>query len=291
MLDSNIKFNRAYSLQIEGANKKFVNVELPFTIEFNIIRKDLSGTNEGTIRVYNLSPDKRALIKKDISDYDTARFINLSAGYLNRKANILTGFINQAYSVREGVDYVTHLNCYDGGYAYSSAFVSVPPYSAGTTKRNIALDMIKRLKPYGVELGAVGVIDGVIARGESFIGNPIHYLRDNFGGNFFIDSNKAYILGDDEGFSLNNIVIGPESGLIGTPIREELMVKVELLFEPSVQIGQIITLAASSDKSFNGKYKIIAIEHSGIISEAVNGEARTNLTLQSSLTKFTEVVI
>jgi len=53
----------------------------------------------------------------------------------------------------------------------------------------------------------------------------------------------------------------------------------DILFEPRLQIGQVVELNSNFFKKLNGQYKIIGIRHSGTISDAVAGRCKTTVEL------------
>ena len=138
------------------------------------------------------------------------------------------------------------------------------------------------LTPFNVLPGAIGNFTGKLNRGACFYGNPIDILssKDVFNGNFFIDNEKAYCLNDNEYIESENVpVINADSGLLGTPVREQGYIDFDIIFEPQFYIGQYVFLDSQTEKSYNGFYKVTSIHHKGVISDAVSGTLITSVGL------------
>lgn len=270
------KYNRNYELVIQKRDGTFLRITRPFTVEFDIHRNSLSSANTCSIRIYNLNQNSRNQIRKDQFDFGDLRTIGFSAGYGDKLSLAFAGNITQAWSVREGTNMITQIECYDGGFAYVNAITS-NQYPAGTQVGSI-IDSLARTLP-GVQVGAIGDFPGQISRGNSYTGNTIERLTEITGGSFFIDNGKANCLRDGECLDGDIPLINAEAGLLGTPVKEQQYINLELLFEPSIAVGQLIQLQSVTAEVFNGSHKVLSIKHRGIISDAVSGSAVTSLGL------------
>ena len=52
-----------------------------------------------------------------------------------------------------------------------------------------------------------------------------------------------------------------------------------MIFEPRLQIGQFVRIKSQTETFYNGVYKVVGIEHSGIISDAQSGQCKTKVSL------------
>lgn len=200
----------------------------------------------------------------------------LRAGYGTNLATIFTGNVSQAWSVREGVNFITQIECFDGGFAFVNGVPPQTPFPAGVGTRDVARAFISNL-PH-VEVGAIGNYEGTLSRGNSYSGNAVDILnREILGGGFFIDNGKGNALKTNEYIITPTVpVINAKSGLLGTPVLEQTVVRFDMLFEPSLIVGQKIKLdSITGDGNFNGEYKITAVKHRGTISGAVAGSVIT----------------
>lgn len=273
-----LKFGRNYILTIQATGGGEIVIKPPFTIEFDIKRDTLSSLNVASIRIYNLSEKTRSQIRKNQYDFGLYKKIRLDAGYGNNLSTIMIGNVTKASSVREGVNFVTSIECYDGGFAFNNAFTS-QQYPSGTANTSVVANLVDSLKPYGVDRGVIGELEGSTGRGNSYSGATCNILKELTGGAFFIDNQRANILGDNEYIEGDVTVINSSTGLLGTPKREEAYLIFDMLFEPKLAVGRKIKLKSSTEKNYNGEYKVISIHHKGMISESVGGSVITSVGL------------
>ena len=279
-----IKLGRNYRLIIQIEGGETITVKPPFTLEFNAIRDTLSDANVGDFRIYNLGADARALIRKDEDDSTVRKTVIFRAGYGENMSQAFIGNISKAWSIREGVDFVTNINAFDGGAALVNVTLDVA-FPKGSPQRSIIRSMISKLQEQGVKPGAIGQYLGKSLRGNSFTGPVAQTLSDLTGDGFFIDNNKANVLKDKEVLDVPIYKIDSSTGLLGTPTRQRRYVDLEMLFEPQIVVGQMVRLDSSTiesnfnknDPGFDGIYKVLSVAHQGIISEAVAGKATTTL--------------
>lgn len=268
------KFGRNYELTIGTQGGGTLQVALPFTVEFDITRNTLTSANVCQIRIFNLSQINRNRIRFNVSDYGTFRPIVFKAGYGANPPMIFTGNISQAWSVREGVNFITQIECYDGGFAFANGVTNMQ-FPAGTPQQTVVGTLAGNLP--NVAKGAIGSYPGTLGRGNSYSGNTTEILREVTGGGFFIDNGKANALGTNEFIndSTGLLVINSVVGLLGTPVLEQTIVRFDMIFEPRLNAGNRINLQSSTEKNFNGLYKVTAVKHRGMISESVAGAVIT----------------
>lgn len=299
------KFGRDYHLSVgtyRGAQKdsqyfgEVLLIEPPFTIEFDITRNTLTSANVCQIRIYNLSSLNRNQLRFDPMNNGDYRPVVLKAGYGDNLPTIFSGNVTQAWSVREGDNYITTIECFDGGYAFVNAITNIP-FAAGTPY----IDIIKTIAgslPH-TSLGAVGKFPGTLNRGNTYSGDSTSILSELSGFGMFIDNGKVNVLGNNE--YIDNVgipIIDASAGLLGTPIRENTILTFDMIFEPRAVVGQLVQLQslaggsngvsmqgqqltgkASPNTNFNGFYKIIGVKHRGMISESVCGAVITSLQM------------
>jgi hypothetical protein len=283
------KFGRSYSMVAQGTTGIFLTVEPPFTLEFDITRNIFSSTNVAQLRVFNLAPNTRNLLRKNVIDLDDQRTVTLKAGYGDNLPVVFAGNITQAWSVREGrTNFITQIESFDGGFAFATGITS-RTFQAGASMRSVLEAIIEDLP--GVSLGVIG--DGydfsIGSRGNTYSGNSAQLLTELTNGQFYIDNGKAYILGNSECILGQTATISANTGLLGTPLREQSFISIDMVFEPSIVCGQIVDLQSGTDQTFNGEYKVASVKHRGTISPVVCGEAITTLVLDASAQSLTVV--
>lgn len=271
-----VKFDRNYSLSIEKADGEMLIVKPPFTLEMDITRNALTSANICSLRIYNLSERNRSLIRKDRNNFDIYRKVELMAGYGTNLATIFSGNVTAAWSVREGTNFISQIESFDGGFAYVNGQVNTQ-FPAFTPTRSIISAITDSLP--GVQKGLIGDFPESIQRGNAISGSATDALEQVTNGNFFIDNSVVQCLKPDECIGAEALVVNSQSGLLGTPIREEAILHFDMLFEPALFIGKRIILNSSTGQNFNGEYKCISIHHRGIISPVVSGTLITTVGL------------
>jgi len=190
---------------------------------------------------------------------------------------LFNGFVKQAGSVRQGTEFQTVIEAYDGGFAMTEGQAEVS-VSAGQKVGDVLKKLAQSLP--GIEGATVGDgYDDVTKRGQVIFGNPVEHLRMATRNRFFIDKNRAYILADNEILPGDIGKIDSTTGLIGTPKKNATVLEVELIFEPRVTICQALELESITFPEANGTFKVIEISHRGMISPQVAGSVTTSLKL------------
>lgn len=278
------KINRNYILKVQKTDDPRFSIEIkpPFTLEFDIQRNNFSSGCNSSLRIYNLSQESRAQIRKDQRESLLNKYVILSAGYGDDMAVLFIGQVTQAFSVREGNNFITQIEAHDLALAPALGHISVS-YPANTSYRFIVIDLIKKLKPLGIDLGYVGLVEGKSGRGQSWSGNIVDILREITGGAFFIDNGKGNVLRDNEHISGTAILVDSSTGLIGTPKLFDNSITFDVLFDPRIAIGKIISLRSKTNPTYNGDYAVTGLSHKGTISPVVSGTAITTIRCISSI--------
>ncbi len=260
-----------------------VVINYPLTVQFDINRSCMGSANTGRFRILNLKEDTRRRIFRDRWETTVYRQMIFRAGYEGQKPLPIAfvGNIQEAQSHRQGPDWVTEIEAFDGGKAITDSQVS-QTFPAGSSTQAIIAELFKGLQ--NVTPGAIGNFDGETGRGVSIMGNPWNVLQNTVAndGMCFIDNERVNAIKHDE-FIENAggiLLINSGTGLLNTPRRHNTMVDVDVLFEPRVVIGQKVRL--KSVESINdGDYQVLGIHHVGTISGAVAEKAMTTLSLRS----------
>ena len=244
------------------------NITVPqnLTIKFTVTRKAQTSTQTAQFRIYGLGPAHRQAVFKDRFDWTTFRAIQFQAGYQNFTPLIFNGTILQAYSEREGnVDTVTVIDAFDGGYPMTNGWISttVPP---GTRADEVIASFGGQL-PGVSSQPIVGSFPTVNMRTEVICGNTWGVIQEKSGGNATIDNGQVKALNPNEALASTEIpLISSQTGLIGVPRRSGVMVEFDMVFEPRMNLFQLVDLQSSFNPQFNGPHKIMAFEHRGAIS-------------------------
>lgn len=273
-----IKWTRNYILSVQTAGG-WIDITMPYTLTFTVSRNTLAQANTGRFTILNLAEDTRRRIYKDKYKTEIYKGIELRAGYGEDKETlplIFKGNIKQAYSQRNGVNYETSVEAYDAGFAYVNANTG-RSFAQGTPDKQIIESLIKDL-PH-ISVGKIGEFKDKLVKGNTMQGPTVELLKNITKSNFFIDNEKAYCLKENECYRGNIQTITSDTGLLGSPLREEALLTFSIMFEPRLQIGQFVHLESQTEKLFNGDYKVIGLEHQGTISDATSGRCITKAAL------------
>lgn len=276
------KYNRVYELEVQFVQEdgEVLFIRLPFTLEFFVQRSVMSSSvNMCRMRVYNLSKETRNKLRFNISTYGVYRRVILKAGYGDYVAEIYRGNISQCQSQRLGTDWVTTLDCFDGGFAYVNG-ISSHQFPEGTTERQKIKRLIGDL-PFVKEGVISNSFNARAERGNTVCGSTASLIKEITGDAMFIDMETVSVLKNDEYMAALNsevITIDARNGLIGTPSQELTFVTCDMIFDPRLNIGEAIYLDSLTADNYNGLHKINAVTHQGTISAAVCGELITTAT-------------
>jgi hypothetical protein len=298
---SQVKFGRTYKFTAQFQDGSILNIELPTTIEFNLTRSTLGSINNAQIRIYNLGSKNRQLLRYDWSNNKSNIIVTLTAGYGVNLPIIFKGNIAQAWSYREGTDFVTTIQVQDGGFTALNSLI--PPscnFAAGTTLQKIYKTLMGYLqncsfgaigKSYIYEKDAQGNLTSKLlktSRSTSYTGDVIENLTTLSGRGFFIDNGMSYIATNKEFSKIQGLtpIIDASTGLLNTPLIEVQKVTFDMIFEPSLFVGQLIQLKSQSaaflnnvtiNNQTNNYYKITSLKHRAMISPDTCGDAITTV--------------
>lgn len=288
------KINRKYKLTFELTDQvsgiaKAIEISDPLTVEFDITRNTASTLNSATFKIYNLNETNRNLIFRNKTSINNIlgrrNKVIFQAGYENSQnknselPKIFVGDLLEAYSSRDGTNIITFINAQDGGFGAYNSTVSTT-LAAGETQFNLVDYLMSSIS--GVTKGVIGETTGTAKTPTVLNGNVFYLLTNNYRDEVFIDLEVINKLGVNEYIKSTGgqvQLIDSESGLLGTPLRQGTDLVVEMLFEPSIKVGQLVEINSKINPIFNGQFKVNGVKHTGIISGAVNGEAKTTLQL------------
>lgn len=274
-------------LWYENRNKKFDEWSVPnlLTINLDINRNTFASTNEAHIQILNLNPAHRQRLFHDKYRADKIDYIDVYAGYGSNLSLVFRGKILQTYSYKQGSDMITDIQAIDLGFLSYYKDGRKVNYTnmtleAGTTKREAVQRIISDMES-GTQVGGLGSINGTYQTPVSFVGDSFTLLDEITGGHVFVDLGKVNVLSNKEGLKIGSIpIISAETGMLGTPMRRDAQLEVDTLFEPSIQVGQLVELQTLTGvQEYNGTFKVIGVHHSGTIGTADCGRLTTRFNL------------
>lgn len=271
MLD---RFQRNYSLEIITLNNQKIIIQPELRITFDITKSIKGSLNNGTIQIYNLSQTNRDQLVKDEDEIkeedkkstpknpddkrelpsDYMQF-ELKAGY-TKIETIFKGAIAKAFSKKQGAEFITTIEAYDGLYDMQNS------YTSKVVKGNISEQVIQDMPT--VKKGKI-TEQNPLLRARVLVGNSFKILEENLTENetFYIDDGVIHIIKDKEVTSSYMPLVNSETGLLDTPEKAEKEVRFETMMNPLLKIGCLLKLESLYDKRFNGIYKINTIHYTG----------------------------
>lgn len=256
-------------------------IEPPFTLQMHT-NSGINNTasNTGQFQFINLSETAKSLLWLDIWNFDRKYiFLKLYAGYGKTMPLIFAGFANQGMSYKEGgsTEFITELVTNNNGMMQDKEYMNVT-FSKGTKLSDI-IKYATNNNEY-IRVGYITPDIAPISRDRTFIGQPLDLIqRENSGYNLFIANGEINILGDRDVIPGEIQVISDKSGLLGSPRRSQGWVEFDMIFEPQLRAGQAIALNSSTLPWMNRAYKIIQVQHKGIISPNTCGKLITTVVV------------
>ncbi|MGO8696003.1 MAG: baseplate hub protein [Rectinemataceae bacterium] len=280
-----MKFGRTYSIQIKPPNSPAVTITPPITAIIETDRHVMATANTCSVTLYNLSQSTRSAIYKDKYVFSEYWQMIIMAGYGSTMYKIFQGNIYEAYSYKEGPEWITKIEAFDGGYAIMNGFVS-ESVSNKTTKQDLIQRLVAAIP--NVSSGAMGsATQGQSARGQVLIGNGYDLLRAQVGDSVFIDGEVVHVLANDE-VIVGDIFTIDQGNLYTSPRRRDTFLEVDAIFSPEIKVGYLLDLNSNIPR-YNGRYKVYGLKHNVTISGAVGGDAITTVSLYAGTKAFTKV--
>ena len=250
-----MRFIRDYELVI-GVGSQAVIVKPPIKIAFSCDKSISGSLNKMNINIFNLKESNRLAIVKNSEDSDIYIPIQLSVGYKDKLEPLFKGSVHRGENSREGADFVSSIECLDGGVDFINSFTSKTVKSG--QRDAILADMPNTTK------GKMTTPNS-LQRPKVLVGNSAQLLSDTLDDNetWYIDNEQLFVIKDDEVISSYIPVVNAESGLLNTPQNEQYKITFDTMMNPSLKIGGLCRVESKTAPHLNGTYKIETINYSG----------------------------
>lgn len=270
-----MKFGRSYRLQITDENGETLIVTNPITIRFTVSRRMGSTLNELKAELYNLDENTRNFLFQE--QWVTRNKTVIMEGGYDTLSTLFKGVLWGGTSYREGADIITAIECKSEIWELENTTI-YETINAGQTVGDILRFIAGKYESFSV--GNIGNFNEKLLRPVVLNGNAWGLFKQYSNQSGFIDNGKIYALRRNETIDGELITIDASTGILSSPQRLDIgNVQIQTLFEPRVVMGQWVELGAGVNKLYNGQYKVFGIQHTGIISEAINGDLRTIIDL------------
>lgn len=272
-----MKFIRNYEIRITTPDGFAITIAPPITAAIETEQSVRgSSLSNASVTITNLAPGTRARLGKDkFKKVDYWQIIIL-AGYGRQLIELFRGNIQEAYSYKQGTEWFTKMECYDGAYQVQNGFMAET-----FTKDMNMKDMIAR----GVGsmpnllMGIFGspATEAAPARGRVVMGNPYNEIQKMTDGQAFISGETLYVLADNEVLPGEVFILSSDDNKT-TPKRRDGYLEVDCVFSPEIKIGRICEIRSKNEK-YNSQYKVFGVKHRATFSQAEAGDATTTVSL------------
>jgi len=269
-----MKFGRNYRLTVETNSGAPIVIEPPFTVQFNVKRNTMSSLNSMQIAIFNLSKTARDQIFQDRFNPKEYKRIVFQAGY-GTLSTIFIGNIFQAHSTRQGADIITMIDARDGGFDTTATLTSRSV--TGGSVQDVVRSLVSDFE--NLEEGTIAGVDGEFRRPVVLDGNTFELIKKYTNDRVFVDLEQVNVLAENQATVGVVPLIKSDTGLLGTPKREDAYLTIDTLFEPQITIGQVLEIQSQVTSVYDGQFKVIGLNHSGVISESVGGDAKSTFNL------------
>lgn len=250
------------ALQVEGLR-----------IQFRSEKSLQQEPNKAEVSIWNLSQDTRGKLTDAVDRHEAV--VVLEAGYAASGADpsttevLFKGDARIISHVRQGADWVTRLQSGDGAAAYKSARM-VGSFAPGTKRGTVIEEAAKalglplgnlkeRIKAHDFKGALTEFVGGFSAAGKA--SSQLTELLSPLGLGWSIQDGQLQVLGEKDATSAQPVLLGPESGLIGSPeLGDQGVVKVKSLLQPGIRPGRRIELDA---EAVRGLFRVERVTHSG----------------------------
>ena len=222
-----------------------------FRCKFSIRKGDSQSPNSCDVRIYNLDVPTANSLAPVTSEFKS---LIVQAGYEGNFGTVFSGSISQVRIGRESqLDTYVDVTAADGDHAYSFAAVSAA--QAALSPASIAALLQNSMKVYGVNAPPIPqflkdkVVDST--RGYSCYGaakDELRLLADNADCVWSIQDQSPVFVSMTEAPTTETIVIGPNSGLIGTPEQTENGIVFRTLLNANIKVCSLIQLNATINR-------------------------------------------
>ncbi len=252
-----LRYDRKYRLRvgIRGQELEFLP---PLRVAFECDKSIRGSLNKLTVKIFNLSDGSRKDLAKDTEDSSIEIPIKLDIGYGDKLENIFTGTVLTGYSERKGPEFITTIECLDGGFDLYNSFTSKSVIGKDQAVKQIIQDFQRTTE------GKISQQNNLV-RPKVLVGNSIKLIEEQLNDDetYFIDSEKLYIIKNNDVIGSFIPVISSETGLINQPQRANKIVTFTTMLNPSVKIGGRVDLRSETATHLNDIYRVETIKYTG----------------------------
>lgn len=249
-------WGRDYRLTV-GVGSKAVIVEPPFRMSFTADKTISVALNKAKISVWGLQQSTRLKLVKDEWSKDYFP-IQLEVGYEGKIESVFKGSVRSGEFARDGADFVSTLDCFDGGFDTINSFTNTVASGKKQAIESALADMPNT---------ALGMITkaGDLIRPRILVGNStalIEGLLDE-DDEFFIDDEQLYVIKAADTRSNFAPLVSAKTGLLNTPVVSKGKLTFDTILNPTLKIAGLCKVESKFNPNVNGVYRIEQMTYSG----------------------------
>jgi hypothetical protein len=253
-------FDRRYRLQV--FDRVITDLNIKFTVKRSLSSKV---ANSCELDIYNLNADSRGALQGQRDVY-----VSLNAGYAAGGSTIFRGDLAEAWSTRDGTEWITTITSNDGGTARKTKRIQ-KTYPAGS---NIRIMLESIANELGLGLGNLAAVAesarffstgmatapaGYTASGSAL--EQLERLARAAGLTFSVQDGQLQFLRFNAASADATILLSPDTGLVDSPeMGKDKTVKAKALMIPGLWPGRRLELKS---RHVSGLYRIDTTTHQG----------------------------
>lgn len=232
--------------------------------KFEVHRSIRGIPNTATLDIYNLSKAHR-----DEISASHRPLVRIEAGYVDSVSMLFQGNARRRHSVRDGVDWITHIAAGDGENAIRTARAS-RSFGPNATLRDVVLYLADAMGVgrgnvssalEGAQLDQIGSAfpHGTIVRGNA--ARELEELLRSAGLTWSVQDGALQVLQRNGVLQRDAIQLSAEHGLIGVPeVGTNHVLKLLALLQPDLVPGRVVQVQSDA---VNGVYRIESAIYKG----------------------------
>ncbi len=247
------QYLRKASLIVYGVDGKALDLSA-LRFSFAIRRGDIQTPNSADIRVYNVAPNTAKSIQKISPAPEFSRVV-INAGYEGNYGIIFDGEIKQVRIGRESqTDTYVDISAADGDSAYNYSVLAISLAAGATSPANQVEQIIQGMANNGVTKGYIPDLStNALPRGKAIYGmakDELRKLGNTTQTSWSIQDGKVNLI-PLTAYKVDEIpVITSQSGMIGLPEQTQNGIKLKVLLNPNIKVGQAVKLDNASIQQY-----------------------------------------
>lgn len=251
-----IYWKRDYQLRV-GVGSQAVTIAPPFRVSFTVDKSIDVGLNKAKIRIWGLKQSTRLKLIKDEWSQDYFP-IELMIGYGGKLEVLFRGSVRQGDFNREGADFISTLDCFDGGVDTVNGFTN----TVATTRKGVVEAALADMP--NTKEGAI-TKEGDLIRPVVLIGNSANLIQQQLDDDehFFIDNEQLFVINKNEVRSNYAPLVSAKTGLMNTPVVSKGKINFDTMINPTLKLAGLCKVESKYNPEINGVYRIEQMSYTG----------------------------